>query len=97
MLQAVRGAQYPLVTVRFRIPDTDTDRPSFNADLEVSFAGQTVHYPGVPFHQQVRDREHHITGVVPATVSDFHISPQLLTLPNYNEIPLRVDSTSYAQ
>ena len=98
MLQAVRVAQYPLITVRFRIPDTDTDQPSFTADLEVSFAGQTVHYAHVPFHQEIRDREHRITGVVPATVSDFHITPpSFLTVPIRNEIPVRVDSTWHAQ
>ena len=98
MLQVVRGAQYPVVTVRFRIPEAATTQPNFTADLEVTFAGQTAHYAHVPFQQDIHGAEHHITGVVPSTVSDFKIDPPtFLTVPIHNEIPVRVDTTWHAQ
>ena len=98
MLQVTRGAQFPLITVRFRIPEAATNQPDFNADLEVNFAGQTAHYSHVPFHQDVHGAEHHITGTVPSTVSDFKIDPPtFLTVPIRNEIPVRVDTTWHAQ
>jgi hypothetical protein len=35
---------------------------------------------------------HHITGVIPSTLSDFKITaPTFLTVPIKNEIPVRVD------
>jgi hypothetical protein len=93
MVQVVRGAQFPVVTVRLHIPAADVDAPSFDADLEVTFAGQTAHYAHVLFHQDMRGADHHITGVVPSTVSDFKIDPpSSLTVPIRNEIPVKVDT-----
>src|ERR1700710_2487749 len=43
MVQVVRGAEFPVITVRFRIPEAETAQPTFDADLEVTFAGQTAH------------------------------------------------------
>ena len=98
MLQVVRGAQFPVVTVRLRIPEAATTQPTFTADLEVTFAGQTAHYAHIPFQQDIRGAEHHITGVVPSTVSDFKIDPPtFLTVPIHNDIPVRVDTTWHAQ
>ena len=98
MLQVVRGAQFPVVSVRFRIPEADTSQPTFTADLDVTFAGQTAHYQHVPFHQDIQGAEHHITGVVPSTIADFKIPPPtFLTVPIRNEIPVRVDTTWHAQ
>ena len=98
MLQVVRGAQFPVVSVRFRIPEAATTQPDFAADLDVTFAGQTAHYAHVPFHQDIRGAEHHITGTVPSTVADFKIDPPtFLTVPIRNEIPVRVDTTWHPQ
>lgn len=98
MLQVTRGADFPVVTVRFQVPEADTHAPIFTADLDVSFAGQTAHYHNVAFQQQIEGQEHHITGVVPATVSDFKIiPPSFLTVPIRNEIPVKVDTYWHEQ
>jgi hypothetical protein len=98
MLQAVRGAEFPVVTVRFRIPESATMQPTFQADLEVSFAGQTAHFGQVRFDQTVSGQEHKIVGTVPATVKDFKIDPpRFLTVPIRNEIPVKVETTWHLQ
>ena len=98
MIQVVRGAEFPVVTVRFRIPESDTSQPSFTADLDVTFAGRTAHYAHVPFHQEIQGTEHHITGVVPSTLTDFNIDPpRFLTVPIRNDIPVKVDTTWHQQ
>src|SRR5579864_3946690 len=48
MIQAARAAQFPIVTVRVRLPDGARSSPTIHADLEVEFAGQTAHYKQVP-------------------------------------------------
>ena len=49
MLQVTRGAEFPLVTVRTRLPESDATSSTINADLEIQFAGQTAQYKQVPF------------------------------------------------
>ena len=94
MLQVTRGAEFPLVTVRTRLPESDATASTINADLEIQFAGQTVQYKQVPFKLEKQGNEIHITGTIPATLSDFKIEPpSLLTIPVKNEIPVRVDIT----
>ena len=41
LLQAARGAQFPMVSVRTRLPETSLVLPTIVADLEIQFAGQT--------------------------------------------------------
>jgi hypothetical protein len=92
MIQVTRGAEYPLVTVRFRLPQSALSQPTLDCDLEVQFAGNTAHYTHVAFQQSISGATHHISGVVPATLSDFKIQPPtFLTVPIKNEIPVRVD------
>lgn len=94
MLQVTRGAQYPVVTVRFTLPQSKVNDPNFDCNLEVQFAGQTAHYNQVPFHQTIHGQDHEITGVVPSTLTDFKIPPpSFLTVPIKNEIPVKVDTT----
>ncbi|MGA8491124.1 MAG: YceI family protein [Terriglobales bacterium] len=94
MLQVTRGAEFPIVTVRTRLPESDETSSTVNADLEIQFAGQTVHYKQVPFKLETQNGETRITGTIPATLTDFKIEPPtLLTLPVKNEIPIRVDMT----
>jgi hypothetical protein len=94
MLQVARGADFPLVTVRFRIPEADVNAPTFDCDLEVSFAGNTDHYYHVPFQQEIHGETHHITGTIPTTLSGFKIPPpSFLGVAIKNEIPVRVDTT----
>lgn len=94
MLQVTRGAQYPLVTVRTRIPETPAGAAPIRADLDIEFAGQTAHYKDVPFQVTAQGNEMHVIGTIPATLSDFKIEPpSLLTMPVKNEIPVKVDTT----
>lgn len=94
MVQVTRGTQFPVVTVRFRIPEAQVTAPRFACDLEVQFAGNTAHYAQVPFEQTISGQDHHITGLIPSTLTDFKIdAPSFLTVPVRNEIPVRVDTT----
>ena len=93
MLQVTRGAQFPVIIVRFRLPESAIDSPTLDCDLDVEFAGNKAHFDHVPFRQEMRGGEHHITGTVPATLTDFKIDPpSFLTVPIKNEIPVRVDT-----
>jgi hypothetical protein len=94
MLQATRGAQFPIVTVRTRLPEAASTSATVHADLEIQFAGQTAQYKQVPFQLVTQGNEIRISGTIPATLSDFKIEPPtLLTMPVKNEIPVRVDMT----
>src|ERR1700692_2636766 len=94
MLQVTRGAQFPLVSVRTRLPESAAASSAINADLEIQFAGQTPQYKQVPFNVDTRGGETHITGTIPATLADFKIDPpSLLTMPVKNDIPVRIDMT----
>jgi hypothetical protein len=94
MIEAVRGAQYPMVVVRTTLPNPiPADGPIY-ADLEVQFAGQDVHYPHVAFQKSTSGKQIQITGTVPATCSDFKIDPpSFLTVAIKNEIPVSVAMT----
>src|ERR1700674_370566 len=82
MVQVTRGAQFPLVTVRTRLPESDAAASTINADLEIQFAGQTAHYKQVPLKVEKQGGETHITGTIPAMLTDFKIDPpSLLTMP----------------
>jgi len=92
MLQVTRGAEFPIVSVRTRLPESDSKSEDIKADLEIQFAGQTVRYTQVSFRLEKQGAEIHVTGTIPATLSDFKIDPpSLLTMPVKNEIPVRVD------
>lgn len=98
MVQVTRGAEFPIVTVRTRLPESAAASATINADLEIQFAGQTVQYKQVPFKLEVHGGETHITGTIPATLSDFKIDPpSLLTMPVKNDMPVRVEMTWRAQ
>ncbi|MFZ0808362.1 MAG: YceI family protein [Candidatus Sulfotelmatobacter sp.] len=94
MIQVTRGAEFPMVTVRTRLPESDTTASSIKADLEIQFAGQTVSYKQILLEVKTEGSDKRITGTIPATLSDFKIDPpSLLTMPVKNEIPIRVDLT----
>ncbi len=94
MLQVTRGAQFPMVTVRLSLPESQLNGPVLHCDLEIQFSGQTVQYKQVPFTQTIQGKERHIVGTIPATVSDFKIDPpSFFTVPIRNEIPIQVDAT----
>ena len=94
MLQVTRGGEFPMVTVRTRLPETASDSATIHADLDVEFAGHTATYKQVAFEQVKQGNETRITGTIPATLADFKIDPPtLLTMAVKNEIPVRVDMT----
>ncbi len=98
MLQSTRGAQFPMVVVRTRLPLATPPSGTIYADLEVQFAGQTVQYKHVSFEKTTKGNDVEIVGTVPATCSDFKIDPpSFLTVPIKNEIPVRVDMTWRAE
>ena len=98
MIQVTRGAEFPMVTVRTRLPESASSSTSVKADLEIQFAGQTAHYQQVPFQVTTQGSEKHITGTIPTTLTDFKIDPpSLLTMPVKNEIPVRLDMTWSSQ
>jgi hypothetical protein len=92
MIEATRGAQFPLIQVRAHFPQGETGAQWIHADLEVQFAGQTAHYGQVAFQRVEQNGQVRITGTIPLTCSDFKIDrPSFLTVPIRNEIPVRVD------
>jgi hypothetical protein len=94
MLQATRGAEFPMVSVRNQLSETALSPGTIHADLEIQFAGQTVRYKQIPFQLAINGNETRLTGTIPTTLSDFEIpAPTLLTIPIKNEIPVHVDMT----
>src|ERR1019366_4596675 len=73
MLQVTRGAQFPIVTVRTRVPESASASATINLDMEVQFAGQTVQYKQVPFQREVQGNDTRISGTIPAKLTDFKI------------------------
>jgi len=98
MLQATRGAEFPIVSVRTRLPETASASATMHCDLEIQFAGQTAQYKQVPLQLATQGNQIRISGTIPATLSDFKIDPpSLLAVPVKNEIPVRVDMTWHPQ
>lgn len=98
MLQVTRGAEFPVVMVRFHIPEAEVNATAFDCDLEVSFAGNIDHYFHVPFRQEINGGTHHIIGTIPTTLSGFKIvPPSFLGVAIKNEIPVRVDTSWHEQ
>ena len=94
MLQVTRGAEFPLISVRLRVPESAVGSSTIDCDLEVEFAGQTAHYKAVPFHQMTEGIYRRISGTVPAKLSDFKIPPpSLLAIPVKDEMPVKVETT----
>jgi hypothetical protein len=92
MVQVTRGGQFPIITVRTRLPESAAGTSTIPADLEVEFAGQTVAYKQVAFEQTTQDGATRIVGTIPATLAAFKIDPpSLLAIPVKNEIPVRVE------
>lgn len=92
MIQATRGAEFPMVTVRTHLSEADLTTDTIHADLEIQFAGQTAEYKQVPFQRTARGNEVHLSGAIPAKLSDFKIDPpSLLMVPVKNDMPVKVE------
>ena len=97
-LQVTRGAEFPMVTVRTKLPESASGSTSVKADLEIQFAGQTAHYSQVPLELVTQGKDTRVTGTIPATLTDFKIDPpSLLTIRVKNEIPIRVEMAWHPQ
>jgi len=98
MIEATRGAAFPMVIVRAQFPSNETTSSTIHADLQVQFAGQTAEFKHIAFQRAANGETVRITGVIPATCSDFKIQrPSFLTVPIKNEIPISVDMTWRSQ
>jgi len=98
MLQVTRGAEFPIVTVRTRIPESERTSTIIRVDLDVEFAGQKAHYNQVPLQLATQGNETRISGTIPATLSDFKIEPpSLLTIPVKNDVPITIEMTWHPQ
>ena len=75
MLQVTRGAQFLMVMVRTRLPETASASTTLHADLEIQFAGQTAHYKQVPLERGDQGNQIRISGTIPMTLPDFKIDP----------------------
>ena len=94
MMQVVRGGQFPVISVRTRLPESAAANSPIRADLEVEFAGQTVTYKQIVLQQSTEGGATRITATIPATLAAFKIDPPtLLAIPVKNEMPVRVDLT----
>src|ERR1039457_2349967 len=78
MVQVTRGAQFPMVTVRTKLPESASTSTTIQADLEVQFAGQTTQYKQVSFQLVTQGNQIRITGTIPATLTDLKIDPTSL-------------------
>jgi hypothetical protein len=94
MIQAVRGAQFPMVTVRTRLPEAAFASATIHVDLEIQFGGQTAVYKQVALQLVNQGKDIRVSGTIPATLSDFKIDPpSLLSIAVKNDMPIRVDLT----
>jgi hypothetical protein len=94
MIQVTRGGQFPVITVRTRLPESAAASTAIRADLQVEFAGQTVTYKQIALEQSTEGGATRITATIPATLAAFKIDPPtLLAIPVKNEMPVRVDLT----
>jgi hypothetical protein len=94
MLQATRGGEFPIVTVRTRLPEPALSSATVRADLEIQFAGQTAVYKQVPLQLARQGNQIRVTGTIPATLTDFKIEPpSLVAIPVKNEIPVHIEIT----
>jgi hypothetical protein len=94
MLEATRGADFPMVVVQAHFRQSQLNSATIDVDLEVQFGGQKAHYAQVPFERTQKGSAVEIKGTVPATCSDFKISrPSFLGMTIANAIPVHVDMT----
>jgi len=98
MLQVVRGADFPMIVVRTQFPESQIAPGTVHVDLEVQFAGQTAHYKQIAFQLVMQGSDLKLSGMIPATLTDFKIQPpSLLAMPVKNDIPVRVEMTWHRQ
>jgi hypothetical protein len=94
MIEAVHGAEFPLVIVRFRLPQSALSAATISANLQIQFAGSTAQYKDVSFRRAAIGSDMKVTGTIPLKLTDFKIPlPELLFVPIKNLVPITVDTT----
>ena len=94
MIQVARGAQFPLVSVRTRFQEDAAGSATMRSDLEVQFAGRAAEYKQIQLQLVRQGKSIRVSGVVPATLTDFKIDPpSLLSIAVKNDIPVRFETT----
>lgn len=94
MLEVTRGAEFPMVIVRIRLPKKELHSSTINANLHIWFGGHDVTYNNVPLKRAMKGKDMQVTGTIPLKLSDFKISrPELLAMPIKNEVPITVNTT----
>jgi hypothetical protein len=62
MIQVVRGAEFPIVTVRFRLPEDSASLPIIHADLDVQFDRSRWRRRGGPRPPDIPETRHALAG-----------------------------------
>lgn len=94
MLQVTKGAEYPMVSVRTQLPDSVPSRDTVLVDLDVDFAGQSVHFSQLPLRLVIKGQQAWVSGDIPVTLSAFQVDPPtLFSIPVKNDVPVRIDLT----
>jgi hypothetical protein len=92
MLQVTRGGQFPMVTVRILVPESELTSATIHCVLETRFAGQTAHAKQIAFQREAHGNESRITGTIPVALSDFNIDPPSLpAMPVKDGVPIKVE------
>lgn len=90
MLETTRGIQHPMVVVKAAGKGAWTPG-TFAAELDVDFAGKSVHYAAVPFEAVAEGTLLKVHGTVPMKLTDFSIpAPSLLAVAVKDEVPVDV-------
>jgi hypothetical protein len=94
MLQATRGAEFPIISVRTRLPESAIVSGTIHPDIDIQFAGQMAHFANASLQLLIQGNQAHLTGTIQARLSDFKIDPPtLLAIAVKNEMPIRLDMT----
>jgi hypothetical protein len=75
MVKVARGTQFPSIVVRLHFPEAALASAIIRTNLNVRFAGQTVKYKQVLFHDLSKGNDTKITGTFAIKLTDFGIKP----------------------
>lgn len=94
MLETVRAALFPVLTVRGNIESSLLTKPSFTTQFQVEFAGKTATVSGVVLKLDAAGGVLKATGSLTLRLSQFAIKPpSLLGLSVDDEVPITFEST----
>jgi hypothetical protein len=98
MLRVTKGEEFPTIVVHVHVPESAISSSTILADLQIQFAGQSAEYKQVSFQRITQNGDSVITGTIPATCSDFKITPpSVVGIAIKNEIPIGVEMKWHPQ